>query len=127
MGRFICSFGIAFIPIMAAAHAIKVLLKMTSRIPYWERVLPDPVGVETARGILDGTVVLAQLPGWREPVMTVLSLVLITGGIALSAAIVRRLIVAYAPNAGWRAGTLYLIPGLYGGAFAVMLVVWRLF
>ena len=59
--------------------------------------------------------------------MTALSPVLITGGIALSAAIIRRLIVAYAPNAGWRAGTSCLIPGLYGGAFAVMLIVWRLF
>lgn len=127
LGRYICSFGIAFIPTMAAAHAIKVLLKMTSRIPYWERVFSDPVGAETARGILDKTIVLAPLPGWREPAMTALSLVLIAGGVTLSAAIVRKLVAAYAPEAGWHAGTLYLIPGLYGGAFAVMLVVWRLF
>lgn len=32
---YLLRFGIAFIPVMAAAHAIKALLKMTSRIPYW--------------------------------------------------------------------------------------------
>ena len=55
-------FGIAFIPIMAAAHIIKSLLKMTSRIPYWEYAFSDPLGVETARGILDKSVPLASLP-----------------------------------------------------------------
>ncbi len=127
LGRYVCSFGIAFIPIMAAAHATKALLKTTSRIPYWERVVSDPVGAETARGILDGTVVLAPLPGWREPVITALSLALIATGIILSAVVVRKLVREYASEAGWPAGTLYLIPGLYGGAFAAILVLWRLF
>ncbi len=127
LGRYICCFGIAFIPIMAAAHAVKSLLKMTSRIPYWERVLWDPLGVETAKGILDETIVPTPLPGWHEPVITVLSLALISCGIALSAVVVRKLIVAYAPQAPGQAAALYLIPGLYGGAFAVMLIAWRLF
>ena len=32
-GDYLLRFGIAFIPIMAAAHAVKALLKTTSRIP----------------------------------------------------------------------------------------------
>lgn len=127
LGRYICSFGIAFIPVMAAAHAIKSLLKTTSRIPYWERVCSDPIGAETAKGILEESIVLAPLPVWREPLMTALSLALIAAGVVLSAAVVRKLVAAYAPDAGWRAGALYLIPGLYGGAFAVTLIAWRLF
>lgn len=127
LGRYVCSFGIAFIPVMAAAHAIKVLLKTTSRIPYWEGVFSDPVGAETALGIIDESVVLSPLPGWREPVMTSSSLLLIAGGILLSTVVVRKLILAHAPDAGWQAGALCLIPGLYGGAFAVMLIMWRLF
>ena len=127
LGRYICSFGIAFIPVMAAAHVIKSLLKTTSRLPYWERGCSDPIGAETAKGFLEKTIVLAPLPAWREPAMTALSLALIAAGVVLSAAIVRKLILAYTPDAGWRAGPLYLIPGLYGGAFAVMLIAWRLF
>jgi len=126
LGRFFCTFGIAFLPVMAGAHAVKALLKMTSRIPYWEYALIDPVGAETARGILDKSLPLAPLPGWREPAMTA-SLALVIGGIAVSTIVVRKLAAAQVPEAGWRAGALYLIPALYGGAFAVMLCAWRLF
>ena len=45
--KFLCTIGTAFIPIMAAAHAVKALLKTTSRIPYWEHVFTDPVGINT--------------------------------------------------------------------------------
>ena len=128
LGQYLRLFGVAFIPIMAAAHAVKSLLKMTSRTPYWECAFSDPVGTETARGVLDGTVRLSALPAWCEPAMTVLSLVLMAGGIALSVAIVARASVAQAPaaRAGSRKGALYLIPALYGGAFAAMLIAWRL-
>jgi len=125
--KYLRAFGIAFIPIMAAAHAVKSLLKMTSRIPYWEHALSDPAGTGTARGILQKAVQLTPLPGWREPTMTVLSLVLLVAGIALSATLVARLVAAEVPEAGWRASALFLIPCIYGGFFVVMLFAWRLF
>ena len=80
--KFFSIFGIAFIPIMAAAHTVKALLKTTSRIPYWENAFTDPVGVETARGILDKSIQLASLPAWRDPAVTVLSMVLVCCGIS---------------------------------------------
>ena len=120
-------FGIAFIPIMAAAHTVKALLKMTSRIPYWDYIASDPVGVETARGILDKTVVLAPLPSWRDPVITILGLGLMAAAIALSSLVVRKLIAVHASELGRRCTLLYLIPLLYGGAFTAMLIAWRLF
>jgi len=123
--RYIHAFGIAFVPVMAAAHVVKSLLKMTSRIPYWEHVLGDPNGPETARGLLDGTMQLASVPGWREPTMTALSLFLVGIGIWLSVRVVHRL--ADRDTVGrWQAIPLYLIPALYGGAFAAMLLAWRL-
>ena len=64
---------------MAAAHAIKSLLKMTARLPYWEHVAGDPLGAATASGILDKAIQLAPLPAWRDPLVTVLSLALICG------------------------------------------------
>ncbi len=120
-------FGIVFIPVMAAAHIVKSLLKMTSRIPYWEYVVGDPAGTETARGILEKTVPLAPLPFWRDPAITILGLGLMAVAVALSFLIVRRLIAAHISGSGWRCVPLYLIPFLYGGAFAAMLVAWRLF
>jgi polyferredoxin len=118
-------FGIAFIPIMAAAHAIKALLKMTSRIPYWQYVVADPIGAETAHRILDNTTVLSALPAWRDPVITVVSLLLMTGAIVLSWVIVRKLNTQYVAHSRWRSVSLYLIPGFFGGAFFAMLTTWR--
>ena len=127
LGGYFLKFGIAFIPIMAAAHAVKALLKTTSRIPYWEFLTTDPVGVETARGILEKTVLLAPLPFWREPTITILSLGLMGTAIALSFLIVRKQIAAHASELSWCYLPLNLIPLLYGGAFFAMLVAWRLF
>ncbi len=121
------SFGIAFIPIMAAAHSIKAMLKTTSRIPYLELAAKDKIGIETAHALLDKSLILAPLPVWREPLVTVLGLGLMAGGIALSLNVVHKLIVAHVPEAGWRSNTLFLIPILYGGVFSAMLVAWRLF
>ena len=127
LSDYLLRFGIAFIPIMAAAHAVKALLKMTSRIPYWEHVVSDPHGVETAHGILDKATQLAPLPSWREPAMTILSFALMGVAVVLSLQVVRKLIADRLPESGWRSVPLYLIPGLYGGAFSVMLIAWRLF
>lgn len=111
---------------MAAAHAIKALLKMTSRIPYWQYVVSDPIGEVTAHGILDKTIALSALSAWRDPALTVLSLALMAFGIALSLIVVRKLIAEHIPHSGWQTLAFYLIPGLYGGAFFVMLTAWRL-
>ncbi len=125
--KFLCTIGTAFIPIMAAAHAVKALLKTTSRIPYWERAFSDPVGVNTAKAILDKSIQLSPLPTWRDPVVTVVSLVLIAFGIAVSVFIIRNFTVTHKRDTERCTWPLYIIPGLYGGAFAVMLCLWRLF
>ncbi len=126
LDTYLLRFGIAFAPIMAAAHTVKALLKTTSRLPYWEHAVADPLGLETARGILDKTTALAQLPSWREPTMTILGLALMGVAVVLSCLVVRKLIAQHVAESGWRSVPLYLIPGLYGGAFTVMLIAWRL-
>jgi len=116
LSDYLLRFGIGFIPIMAAAHAIKALLKMSSRIPYWKYTVSDPIGAETTRRILDKTTLLAPLPVWRNPVVTVLSLLLMSVAVVLSLFIVRKLTTEYVSDSGWRSVLLYLIPGLFGGA-----------
>jgi polyferredoxin len=62
------SLALLLLPIMAAAHVIKALLKTTSRIPYWRYVFHDPAGIDTAKAIsadptlLDKTISLALQP-----------------------------------------------------------------
>ncbi|MCP4001763.1 MAG: hypothetical protein GY727_12715 [Gammaproteobacteria bacterium] len=112
---------------MAAAHAIKALLKTTSRLPYWEHAFTDPVGVNTAGNILNKTIHLSPLPTWRNPVVTLASLALIAFGIAVSIITIRRFTVSRKRDSKLCTWPLYIIPGLYGGAFAAMLCLWRLF
>ena len=127
LSDYLLRFCIAFIPIMAAAHTVKALLKMTSRIPHWEYIASDPVGEETARGILEKTVPLVPLPFWCDPAMTILGLGLMGIAVVLSFLVVRKLIAAHASELGRCCFPLYLIPLLYGGAFSTMLISWLLF
>jgi hypothetical protein len=124
--EYFCTFGLAFIPIMAAAHALKSLLKMTSRIPYWQNALTDPIGIDTARGILGKTLQLAPLPAWREPLITITSFSLILTGIFLSVLVVRKLSRRLTGTNNAQTAVFYLIPTLYGGGFLVALVAWRI-
>ncbi len=126
IGKYFSVFGAAFIPIIAAVHTVKAMLKTTSRIPYWKNAFTDPIGMESAKGILDKSFQLAPLPAWRDPAVTALSLILVCCGIALSTVVIRKLTMTYARDSGCRAWTLYLIPGIYGGAFAAMICLWRL-
>ncbi len=127
LSDYLLRFGIAIIPIMAAAHAIKALLKTTSRIPYWKYVASDPLGINTATSILDNTITLdSTFKVWLDPVLTILFLILMGVGVTLSVLVVRKLIVANHFESRWRSGFLYLLPVLYGGGFSVMLLMWRL-
>ncbi|MGM0597848.1 MAG: 4Fe-4S binding protein [Myxococcota bacterium] len=124
-GDYILNFGIAFIPVMAAAHAVKAILKMKSRIPYWIYLKSDPTGKATADKILDGKIQLGDLPGWAENLITGFSILLMVGGIWLSLVIIRRLITRYLPDSGWRGLIFYLITAAYGSSFLVILLAWR--
>ncbi|MEA3288054.1 MAG: hypothetical protein U9Q77_11870 [Candidatus Marinimicrobia bacterium] len=57
--------------------------------------------------------------GW---VITVISLMIMGIAIGLRLLVVRKLIAELVDTEGWRSMLLYLIPGLYGGAFFVMLI-----
>ena len=44
---------LAILPITASMHLLKAFLKTTSRIPYWNYKLSDPIGVDTANLIIE--------------------------------------------------------------------------
>jgi hypothetical protein len=129
MTDYLRSWGIAFIPIMAGAHATKALLKTTSRIGYWPNAIADPIGIMTAHGILAKTITTPTRPAWLEPVLTVTALSLVGVGILLSWIVVHKLNArVQQDNEAATRGSLafYLIPIIYGGLLIAMLFTWRL-
>jgi len=121
--EYLRNFGVAFIPLMAAAHLCKAVLKMSSRIPYLPLAFNDPAGMETARSIVAGTTPVAPLPGWAACIVTLLLTVIMAGGVLVAVKTVKT--VASAANGGGKGMVYQLIPATYGGIFAVTIVLWR--
>jgi hypothetical protein len=119
------NYSIAFIPIIAAAHLGKAILKSTSRIPYLEHLFDDLSGVSTAQKIIDGQLVLIQNPIWMNLLVSALLTLSIFAGIWLSMRVVK--LLNQKQGMGLVAKPLYLIPVIYGSIFLVMILSWRWF
>jgi polyferredoxin len=52
------TFALLLLPIIAGAHVIKSILKLSAQIPYWQHAISDPMGIETAQKLVSGTLVL---------------------------------------------------------------------
>jgi len=117
------NYGIAFVPIIAAAHLDKAILKSTSRIPYFEHLFDDVSGISTAQKIIDGQIVLRQIPFWINFIVSILLALVIVAGVWLSMKVVKRLNQKQDLE---KTGTPhYLIPIVYGSIFLIMILVWR--
>lgn len=122
---YLLHYGIAFIPIIAAAHIGKSILKSTSRIPYFEYLSDDFTGVSTAQQIIDKQIILQQNPVWVNTLVSLLLVGFMIIGVWLSIKVVNRLNMK---NGKERSSKLYyLIPIIYGGIFLIMLLAWRWF
>ncbi len=115
--------GLAFIPIMAAAHAVKALLKSTSRLPYFEYLFQDIIGMTNAQKIIDKEMVLHTFSPSIYHLITAISLFFLIAGIGLSVGVLKRLQKSVFLDK--RDRVFYLIPLLYGGIFIGMLCAWR--
>lgn len=122
---YLLNYGIAFIPIIAAAHLAKAILKTTSRLPYFEHLFDDITGLSTAQQIIDKQITIQQNPIWLNTLVSLFLVVFIVVGIWVSTKVVSRLNVK---NGNMQSSkSYYLIPVIYGGIFLIMLLVWRWF
>ena len=121
--EYLLNYGIAFIPIIAAAHLAKAVLKSTSRIPYFEHLFDDVTGVSTAQKIIDGDITLLQTPLWLNTLVSLFLVGFMLIGIWISIKVVKSLNSRNEKQISSK--SYYLIPILYGGIFLVMLLVWR--
>jgi hypothetical protein len=118
--EYLKSVSIIFIPIMAAAHICKALLKMASRAPYFEHTFSDLSGLTTTELFLNKQIKLFNIPSYINTTISAVNFILITVGISLSFFVAKKVIKTYGLNKN-----IYLIPIIYGSIFLVMLVWWQ--
>jgi hypothetical protein len=118
-------FALAFLPVMAAAHLSKGILKMTSRLPFFEHTITDVSGMRTTQQFFDNTLTLTANPAWLNIAVSLLIILFLVAGIILSFRVTHRIINRHFEKAD--AGrAAYLIPVSYGGLFLVTILLWRL-
>jgi hypothetical protein len=121
--EYLLNYGIAFIPIIAAAHLCKAILKTTSRMPYFKYVHEDITGMRVAENIIRGDIVLNHNPQWVDTIISIVLTALMIIGILLSLKIIQKLNRKKAPgNPGI---IMNLIPLTYGFVFLLMIIFWR--
>jgi polyferredoxin len=119
------TFTLLLLPTIAGAHILKSLLRMSSRLPYWSGVWADPKGIETARGMVAGTLVLdTSAPDALAPAVSFVAIALLLASLAATVLVFRRTVVRQELSPGVKA-VLFLSTLSYWGVFAVMIVRWR--
>jgi len=119
-------FGLLILPVMAAGHVMKSLFKITSRIPFYEFIGGDPLGMDTARLISSGQI--RPQNGFLNlisPLLTFCAVFLFAGALAFSSVMLWK-----DPGLkNWGRGarfSLHIGLIVYDLIFLVMIVLWRL-
>jgi polyferredoxin len=122
---YLMNYGISFIPIIAAAHLDKAILKTTSRLPYFQHLFEDLSGMTTAQKIIDGQIKLQQNPVWMKISVSIMLTLVMGAGIWFSIKVVR--LINNRSEFKKSSRSFYLIPIVYGSIFLIMILVWRWF
>ncbi len=120
--QYLKSFAAGFLPIMAAAHLCKAVLKMTSRIPYFEHVFSNIDGLQNTQLFLKGQISMFTLGQQPQLMISVLLILLIGLGIFVSSITIKKLNSTL--NIKNKA-VMYLIPTVYGFIFLATILQWR--
>jgi hypothetical protein len=119
------TFALLLLPTIAGAHIIKSILKMSSRIPYWQGALSDPKGIETAQRIAAGTLVPDEsVTVALEPAVSFAAASLLLAALAATVVIFRRSAVVQKHNRGVKV-VLLLSVLAYWAIFGLMIFSWR--
>jgi polyferredoxin len=115
---------IAILPVTAIMHLLKSLLKTTSRIPYWDFVFSDPIGVKTAQLLTDNPKLLNKdILFVISPYIGIIAILLSIGGLVLSILIIRK-----QQYENRTSGIISIFAVLiYSSIFLIMLIAWRIF
>ncbi len=115
---------LVLLPVAAGMHVLKSLLKTTSRLPYWEHVLADPAGVETATLIMQNSISLHNnfLAAVITPVLSLIAVAL-----PLLAMLLSLRVMAQQKHRNNRSKAVSMAAVLlYSGLFLSTLIFWRI-
>jgi len=118
--------SLLLLPMMAGAHLVKACLKMTSRLPYWNYVFTDPLGINTADRLHNGALELDKtIPNMLGPWLTAMMVLIMLATLFVSTGILRRSETLQSLDRG---GRMSVAMGalLYWIVFAVTIVAWRI-
>jgi ferredoxin len=114
---------IALLPITASMHLIKAMLKTTSRIPYWDNVFTDPLGITTASLIMKNKAYLdTSFVDYIAPFLSVIAIAISLSGVVLSVIVINK--QAFKNNLSKY--ITYFTAVVYASIFFITLVVWRI-
>lgn len=118
-------FSFFVLPVMAAAHFVKSLFKMTSRVPNYQYALSDPLGLRTAQLLASGQVRLdTAFVGAVSPFLTVATVAVFAGAYFFSLWLVHRASRWDESMNGTRFPFMLGLT-LYSSIFLVMVFLWR--
>ncbi|MCK4578986.1 MAG: 4Fe-4S binding protein [Candidatus Marinimicrobia bacterium] len=113
---------LALLPVMAAMHLLKSMLKMTSRLPYLSHALNDPKGIKTANMLVNGSLLLDKTAVQvLQPFITGVAILLPLAGWTLSLWVMLR---HQGQRSIVKAITLAAVL-VYAGLFEASILFWR--
>ncbi|MEN6336661.1 MAG: 4Fe-4S binding protein [Phycisphaerales bacterium] len=119
------TFTLLLLPTIAGAHILKSILRMSSRIPYWSAACADPKGIETARRMAAGTLVLdTSATNALDPIVSLAAVALLLACCVATALVFRRTAARLNFGPGVRA-VLFLSILAYWSIFAAAILYWR--
>ena len=114
---------IAILPITTSMHLLKALFKTTSRIPYWNYVISDPKGVDTAALIINNPDLLNSnlLTSIISPSVSIVAVILPIIGLIVSLYIVNK--QNHINRLSKAISILAVI--IYSSLFLLTLIIWK--
>ena len=124
-GATVKSFALLLLPIIAGAHMIKSILRMSARIPYWRNALSDPKGIETAQRIVAGKFAPNNsVTNALDPAVSIAAAVVLFAALAATVYIGRRSMVVQKQSPGVKA-VIVLFVLAYWCIFGLTIIWWR--
>ena len=122
---YVLYYGLVFIPIVAAAHLSKAILKTTSRIPYFKYIINDYKGIETAKAIVAKNISLQAIPLWSEWIITIAITTILLIGYYIGLKMIDKIDNKLLSTKG---GIIMKLPvTLYFLLFFIEVIIWRWF
>ena len=118
-------FSLLVLPVMAAGHVMKSLFKITNRIPFYEFLGGDPLGLDTAQLISSGQIQLKNgFYNFISPFLTFSAVFLFVGALVFSSILLWKDTGLKSQSKGAKF-LLHIGLIVYDLVFLVMIFLWR--